>query len=212
MRTITGRSPGRARRRAWRRLAAAQLGAHLRQLVVDGARGGQLLELPVDVVAALAERRDVLERAGRLELLDRRRACAHLLGLVRSRAACQADVGHLLADAGRGLGDLHLGLGGGVLRLDDLLLGAEGLDLGAELRLVLDELLLLGLELADLESSDCSSVCASCLRSSAIRARSSLPAASAWRAWVSSLTPAARASRSASAGASWTSPRRRCPS
>ena len=37
-------------------------------------------------------------------------------------------------------------------------------------------------------SSDCSSVCASVLRSSAIRARSSRPCESAWRAWVSSLT------------------------
>src|SRR3954469_14916234 len=37
-------------------------------------------------------------------------------------------------------------------------------------------------------SRDCSSVWANCLRSSAVRARSSLPAASAWRAWVSSLT------------------------
>src|SRR3954469_14056589 len=37
-------------------------------------------------------------------------------------------------------------------------------------------------------SSVCSSVCANCLRSSAVRARSSRPAASAWRAWVSSLT------------------------
>ena len=34
----------------------------------------------------------------------------------------------------------------------------------------------------------CSSVCANCLRSSAVRASSSLPAASAWRACVSSLT------------------------
>ena len=38
------------------------------------------------------------------------------------------------------------------------------------------------------ESSDCSSVCRTFLRSSAVRASSSLPAASAWRAWVSSLT------------------------
>ena len=37
-------------------------------------------------------------------------------------------------------------------------------------------------------SSDCSSVCASVLRSSAVRARSSRPWASAWRACVSSLT------------------------
>src|SRR4051794_14507291 len=37
-------------------------------------------------------------------------------------------------------------------------------------------------------SSDCSSVCATFLRSSAVRASSSFPAASAWRACVSSLT------------------------
>src|SRR5829696_2908941 len=37
-------------------------------------------------------------------------------------------------------------------------------------------------------SSVCSSVWANCLRSSAVRARSSRPPASAWRAWVSSLT------------------------
>src|SRR5215218_1141810 len=37
-------------------------------------------------------------------------------------------------------------------------------------------------------SSDCSSVCATFLRSSAVRASSSLPAASAWRACVSSFT------------------------
>ena len=108
------------------------------------------LELALDVVLARAERRDVVERAGLLELLDRGRAGAHRLGLVLGALHREPEVGHLLAHAVRGFGDPHLRLGGGVLGLDDLLLGAELLDLLAQPLLVRDQLLLLLLELLDL--------------------------------------------------------------
>src|SRR4051794_21889671 len=130
--------------------ARAELGLHCGQLVLDRRAGRELSELAVDVVLAVAERGDVVERAGLLELLDGARARAHVLDLVLGALHREPEVGHLLADAVGGLGDPHLGLGGGVLRLDDLLLGAEGLDLGAQLLLVRDQLLLLVLELGDL--------------------------------------------------------------
>ena len=107
-------------------------------------------ELAVDVVLAGAELREVLEGPRRLELLDRRRARLHVLGLVDRALHREADVGHLLADAGRRLGDPHLRLRGGVLGLDDLLLGPERLDLRAQALLGLGQLLLLGLQLGDL--------------------------------------------------------------
>jgi hypothetical protein len=111
---------------------------------------GDLLELAVDVVLRRADRGDVVEGAGLLELVHRPGARLHVLGLVHGALHRHAHVGHLLADAGGGLGDVHLGLGRRVLRLDDLLLGPEGLDLGPQLLLVVDQLLLLVLELGHL--------------------------------------------------------------
>ena len=107
-------------------------------------------ELLINVVLALAELREVVERAGGLQLLDGRGARLHLLGLVLRALDREAEVGHLLAYAVGCLGDLHLRLGGRVLRLDDLLLRPEGLDLRAQLLLVLGQRLLLALELLHL--------------------------------------------------------------
>ena len=128
----------------------AELGLHAGEVVVDDALRGQLVQLAVDVVGAGAEREVVVEGACGLELLHRTCAGAHVLGLVQRTLHRHADVGHLLAHAAGGLGDLHLRLGCRVLRLDDLLLGAELLDLGAQLRLLLDQRRLLGLQLGDL--------------------------------------------------------------
>src|SRR5205085_7848228 len=127
--------------------AGSELGLHLRQLVVDLRRRGELRELAVELRLVGGE---VLERAGGRELVDRARARLHLLGLVLGALDREARVGHLLADPGRRLADPHLGLGGRVLRLDDLLLRSEGLDLRLELLLASDELLLLRLELLHL--------------------------------------------------------------
>ena len=139
---------GRLRRLAFdllRRLAAAaELGLHLRELVVDLAALRDLLQLAVDVVARAG---DIGERSRRGELLDRARARLHLLRLVLRPLDRAADVGHVVADPARRLADPHLRLGGRVLRLDDFLLRAEGFDLRLQRALALDQLLLLRLEL-----------------------------------------------------------------
>ena len=150
-----GLRAGRARRGlgvAGRDLLLRRAGSHLRlelrELVVHLRGGRDLRELAVELrLVACAE---VLERAGGGELVDRRCARLHLLGLVLGPLDGQPGVLHVLADPGRGLADLDLGLGGRVLRLQDLLLGAEGFDAGLELLLGGDELLLLVLELVHL--------------------------------------------------------------
>ena len=168
--------------------ALAQLGLHLCELVVDHAAGAERRELAVDVVRAGAELREILERAGRLELLDRRGARLHVLGLVDRALHREADVGHLLADAGRRLGDAHLRLGGGVLRLDDLLLRPEGLDLRSQPLLGLGQLLLLALQLGDLLVERLQLGLRKLLALERGPRQLLVPAASAWRACVSSLT------------------------
>ena len=67
--------------------ARAELGLHLGQLVVDDGRRRQLLELAVDVVVARAELREVVERAGGLELLRPRRRAPSCSRSCRPRAA-----------------------------------------------------------------------------------------------------------------------------
>src|SRR5262249_7404059 len=79
------------------RLAASDLGLHLRELVVDLRALRDLCELPVEVVA---RRGVVLERARRGQLVDRVRPCLHLLGLVLRALDRKAHVGHLLTEAG----------------------------------------------------------------------------------------------------------------
>src|SRR4029079_14155900 len=104
--------------------ARIQLGLHLRELVVDLARGRELGELAVDVVLARPEGGEVVERPGGLELGHSVGPRAHLLGLVLGALHGQADVGHLLADPGRRLGDAPLRLRRAVLSLADILLRA----------------------------------------------------------------------------------------
>ena len=116
------------------------------------------------------------------------RAGLHVFRLVHRALHRKPDIGHLLADARRGLGDPHLGLGGRVLRLDDLLLGAEGLDLGAQFLLESVRLLLLGFKFCDLRVQPLELRLSDVLALQRRSARSSLPAATAWRACVSSLT------------------------
>ena len=130
------------------RRAGADFGLELRELVVDLRGGRDLRELAVEL--RLVAGGEVFERPGGRELVDRRGARLHLLGLVLGALDGETRVLHVLADPGRGLADLDLGLGGRVLRLEDLLLGAEGLDAGLELLLGRDELLLLVLELLHL--------------------------------------------------------------
>jgi hypothetical protein len=59
----------------------------------------------------------------------------------------QPDVAHLVGEARQRFADLRLGLGGGVGGLDRLLAGAEGLDLGREALRRLRQLRLLGQQL-----------------------------------------------------------------
>src|SRR5919197_1857171 len=128
-------------------LAGADLGLHLRQLVVDLRLRGELPELAVELRLVGGE---VLESARGRELVDCRRAGLHLLLLVLRPLNRQPGVGHLLPDPRRGLADPNLGLGSGVLRLDRLLLRPERLDLGRKRLPARDELLLLLLELLGL--------------------------------------------------------------
>ena len=122
----------------------------LRQVIVDRGLARQRFQLAIDVVFAGPERSDIIERAGRFELLHRVGTGLHVFGLVNRALHRQADVGHLLAHARGRFGDLHLSFGGGVLSLDDLLLGAEGFDLRAQLLLGLGQLLLLVFQFGDL--------------------------------------------------------------
>src|SRR5439155_6469779 len=81
-----------------RRLRArADLGLQLRQLVVDLVRRGDLGELAVELGAVV---REVLERPGRGQLVDRRRACLELLGLVLRALDREARVLHAAPDPG----------------------------------------------------------------------------------------------------------------
>src|SRR5205807_6988012 len=100
------------------RRARADLRLELGQLVVDLRGGGDLRELAVEL--RLIARGEVLERTARRELVDRRRARLHLLGLVLGALDGEPGVVHVLADPRRSLADLDLGLRGGVLRLEDL--------------------------------------------------------------------------------------------
>ena len=148
---------------------------------------GHPLELGGDVVLGGAGR--VVERAAGEQLVDRAGPGLHRLGLVLGALDRQADVAHLLGDAGERLADLGLRLGRGVGGLDRLLAGAEGVDLGLQPLRGEGELLLLGLQLR--RAGSARSVCCCWTadrRVSASRARSSRPAASAWRPWPSSLS------------------------
>src|SRR5205823_13993736 len=85
-----------------RRLARADLGLQLRQLVVDLARRGDLRELAVELRAVVGE---VLEGSRGRQLVDRRRPCLELFRLVLralDRAAC---VLHAAPDPGCGFAD-----------------------------------------------------------------------------------------------------------
>ena len=89
-------SPACAGRRSPSGLARADLRLELRELVVDLARRGDLRELAVELRAVVG---DVLERARRGQLLDRRRARLQLLGLVPRALDRHAGVLHAAADA-----------------------------------------------------------------------------------------------------------------
>ena len=128
--------------------AGAELSLHLRQLVVDLRLRGQLCELAVELRVAAG--RVVLEGARRDQLVHRRCARLHLLGLVLRPLDGGAGVGHLVADPGRGLADPDRRLRGRVLGLHHFLLAAERLDLRRERLLVRLELLLLLVQLGDL--------------------------------------------------------------
>src|SRR5687768_14499020 len=117
--TGSGRSPD-ALRLDLLLLARADLGPEPFELAVDLVRRLDLLELAVELRPVAAG--EVLERAGLDQLLDRRRARLHLLGLVLRALDREPGVGHLVADPRRRLADPDLSLRRGVLRLDHFLL------------------------------------------------------------------------------------------
>jgi len=78
-----------------------------------------LRQLPIQLRLV---RREVLEPARLNELVDRRRARLHLLGLVLRPLDREPRVLQLPADPGGGLADPHLRLRCRVLRLDHFLL------------------------------------------------------------------------------------------
>ena len=201
-------SPSHRRRPAGRRLGAARAAAGAAPSIASGALpapssplsrasssstsllAGHPLELGGDVVLGGAGR--VVEGAAGEQLVDGAGPGLHRLGLVLGALDGQADVAHLLGDAGERLADLGLRLGRGVGGLDGLLAGAEGVDLGLQPLRGEGELLLLGLQLGVLGRPGRSAAAGRAdRRVSASRARSSRPAASAWRPWPSSLSDCA---------------------